>query len=156
MYAAETRDKIKYLAVILRCLISDICCLNDVYLNADKKSRTLLLQLDLYAAFDTIDQSTLKSRLELNFGISGCALQWLSSYLSDRSQFVSVGGQRSQTMLCEFSVRQGSILGPLLFSLYVSPIANVIDRSGVKSLAVRRQHSAVHLSQGRESSLFAV
>jgi hypothetical protein len=51
--------------------------LNDVYLAADQKSRTLLLQLDLSAAFDTIDQGTLKSRLQINFGISGCALQWL-------------------------------------------------------------------------------
>jgi len=52
--------------------------LNDVYLNADRKSRTLLLQLDLSAAFDTIEQNTLISRLDLNFGISGCALHWLS------------------------------------------------------------------------------
>jgi len=67
--------------------------LNDVYHNADRKSRTLLLQLDVSAAFDTINQNTLISRLDLNFLV--CALQWLSSYLSDRSQFVSVGGCRS-------------------------------------------------------------
>jgi hypothetical protein len=52
--------------------------MNDVYLNADRKSRILLLQLNLSAALDTTDQSTLKSRLDLNFGISGCTLQWLS------------------------------------------------------------------------------
>ena len=105
--------------------------LNDVYLAADQKSRTLLLQLDLSAAFDTIDQGTLKSRLQINFGISGCALQWLCSYLSDRSQFVSVGDRRSRTTFCEFGVPQGSVLGPLLFSLYVSPIASVIASFGI-------------------------
>jgi len=52
--------------------------LNDVYLNADRKSRTLLLQLERSAAFDTIDQNTLISRLYLNFGISDGAMQWLS------------------------------------------------------------------------------
>jgi len=89
------------------------------------------LQLDLSAAFDTIDQNTLKSLLDLNFGISGCALQWLSSYLSDRSQFVSVGGRRSKTMVCKFGVHQGSVLGPLLYSLYASPIVNVISGFGI-------------------------
>jgi len=58
--------------------------LNDVYLNVDQKSRTPLLQLDLSAAFDTINQNTLKSRLDLNFGISGCALQWLSLFFLER------------------------------------------------------------------------
>ena len=84
------------------------------------------MQLELSAAFDTIDNSTLKCRHKLNFAVSGCVLQWLSSYLSYGSQFVSVGGQRSQTMLCEFGVSQESVLAPLLFSLNMSPITNVI------------------------------
>jgi len=54
--------------------------LNDTYCNADNKARTLLLQLDLYAAFDTIDIETLLNRVEHTFGISGCALRWLKSY----------------------------------------------------------------------------
>jgi len=92
------------------------------------KSRSLLLQLDLSAAFDTIGQETLICRLEINFEIS---LQWLRSYLSDRAQFVSVGDSQSRTATCEFGVRQGSFLGPLLFSLYVSPITNVIAIFGI-------------------------
>src|SRR5208282_4096062 len=62
--------------------------LNDVYHAADNKSHTLLIQLDLSAAFDTIDKSTLLRRLEKTFGISGSALQWIKSYLDERSQFV--------------------------------------------------------------------
>ena len=57
--------------------------LNDIYCNADNKARTLLLQLDLSAAFDTIDSDTLFKYLENTFGFSGCALQWLMSYLDN-------------------------------------------------------------------------
>jgi len=110
--------------------------------------------IDLSAVFDTIDQNTLKSRLDFNFGISGCALQWLrlSSYLSDRSQFVSVGGRRSKTMVCKFGVPQGSVLGPLLFLLYASPIVNVISGFGI-GLSVCWWHSALYFTEKWESSL---
>jgi len=115
-----------------------------------------LLQLDLSAAFDTIDQSTLKSRLDLNFGISGCALQWLSSYLSNRSQFVLVGGRRSKTMICEFGVPQGSVLRPLLFSPYVSPIINVISGFGISlSQYVDETQLYISLKDKRAISLLA-
>jgi Reverse transcriptase (RNA-dependent DNA polymerase) len=89
------------------------------------------LQLDLSAAFDTIGQNTLKPRLDLSFGISGCALQWLSSWLNDRFLFVSVGGRQSKTMACEFGVPQESVLAPLQFSLYMSPIVNLNSGFGI-------------------------
>jgi hypothetical protein len=100
--------------------------LNDIYCNADNKARTLLLQLDLSAAFDTLDSETLFKRLEHTFGISGCALRWLISYLENRSQFIRVGNSQSGRKACEYGVPQGSVLGPLLFTLYVAPVANVI------------------------------
>lgn len=100
--------------------------LNDIYCNADNKARTLLLQLDLSAAFDTIDIGTLHKRLEHTFGISGRALQWLKSYLNERTQFIRVGNQQSGCKACEYGVPQGSVLGPLLFTLFVAPVANVI------------------------------
>ena len=67
--------------------------LNDVYCVADSwlRIRTLLLQLDLSAAFDTIDTSTLLRRLRHTFGVSGPALNWISSYLVGRKQSVRVG-----------------------------------------------------------------
>ena len=82
--------------------------LNDAYCNADNKARTLLLQLDLSAAFDTIDIETLLNRVEHTFGISGCALRWLKSYLSKRSQSIRVGNQQSGCKACEHVVPQGS------------------------------------------------
>ena len=72
--------------------------LNDVYCNAESKARTLLVQLDLSAAFDTIDIETLLLRAEHTFGISGCALLWLKSYLSNRSHSLFVSANNSQSV----------------------------------------------------------
>ena len=108
--------------------------LNDIYCAADRKSRSLLILLDLSAAFDTLDIGTLIRRLEHTFGIVGPALSWIKSYLTNRSQFVRVGGNRSAEVLCEYGVLQGSVLGPLLFTLYIAPVANVITSHGVSHL----------------------
>jgi hypothetical protein len=105
--------------------------LNDVYIAADEGSRSLLVLLDLFAAFDCIDINTLGRRLEHTFGFTGTTLSWLRSYMNGRSQFVRVGDEKSSTTVCCFGVPQGSVLGPLLFSLYVSPIANLISGFGV-------------------------
>ena len=82
-------------------------------------------------ATDCIDINTLGRRLEHTFGFRGAVLSWLRSYLNNRSQFVRVGEVKSSTSTCKFGVPQGSVLGPLLFSLYVAPIANVIASFGV-------------------------
>ena len=105
--------------------------MNDMYCTADAGSRSLVIQLDLSAAFDTVDINTLVRRLECTFGIQGTALHWLQSYVSGRSQFVRIGGQQSPSIMCEAGVPQGSVLGPLLFSLYVAPIADVVAKCGV-------------------------
>jgi len=105
--------------------------LSDVYRNAENKARTLLLQLDLSAAFDTLDIETLVNRIEHTFGITGQALSWLKSYINERSQFIRVGNKQSASKSCEFGVPQGSVLGPLLFTLYVAPITNVIASFGI-------------------------
>jgi hypothetical protein len=108
--------------------------LNDAYCTADNKARTLLIQLDLSAAFDTIDHSTLLRRLENTFGLSGSVISWVQSYVTGRSQFVRVGQEQSEAVPCEYGVPQGSVLGPLLYTLYVCPIASIIASYNVNHM----------------------
>jgi hypothetical protein len=89
------------------------------------------MQLDLSLAFDTLDTSTLLWRLRFSHAISGPSLNWVSSYLVCRSQSVRVGQKQSQSIACEYGVPQWSVLGPLLFSLYVSLLAKVISSSEI-------------------------
>ena len=89
--------------------------------------------LDLSAAFDTVDHEILIRRLKTTFGIDGLALQWLSSYLSDRMQTVRVGGKCSGMSKVPHGIPQGSVSGPLLFILYSSPVADIISKHGLMS-----------------------
>ena len=100
---------------------------NDILLNMNKQHVTLLVLLDLSAAFDTVDHNVLLTRLYPKFGISGTALEWFSSYLSGRSQRVMVQGILSQSLILDFGVPQGSCLGPLLFMIYASKLFDIIE-----------------------------
>ena len=98
----------------------------------DNKRATILVELDLSAAFDMIDHQLLIRRLELSYGVSGTALDLMNSYLHGRSQVINVNGQCSPSAQCVIGVPQGSVLGPLLFSAFISPIANVTRSFGVE------------------------
>ena len=91
----------------------------------------ILLLLDLSAAFDTVDHCILLSRLSSRFGIGGTALEWFRPYLSDRTQFVNVNGSTSERHVLQFGVPQGSVLGPLLYSLYTSPLSDIPNKHGL-------------------------
>jgi hypothetical protein len=106
--------------------------LNDLLLATDSGKVSLLTLLDLSAAFDTIDHSILLSRLYNCFGISDTVLSWFTSYLSNRSQSVLVNGVQSPSVELVFGVPQGSVLGPVLFTLYTSPLSHIINAHRLK------------------------
>ena len=87
--------------------------------------------LDLSAAFDTIDHAMLLELLEHQCGLKGTVLKWFSDYISDRYQAVQVGMSFSEFIKMEFGVPQGSVLGPILFTCYTRPIADIIRRHGI-------------------------
>ena len=106
---------------------------DDLFLNMSEGSTTALTLLDLSAAFDTIDHSILFHRLHECYGINGLALSWFESYLSDRTQSVKIGSVLSHPMDLKFGVPQGSVLGPLLFSMYTNPLSSIIQsHRGIK------------------------
>ena len=91
-----------------------------------------LLLLDLPTAFDTVQHSTLLSRLQSCYGITGQAIPWMESYLCNRKQSVAVNYSISSSRELQFDVPQGSVLGPVLFSLYTSPLTDIIRSHGLK------------------------
>ena len=104
---------------------------NDLLIASDKGLVSVLVLLDLSAAFDTIDHHILLQRLEHEIGIKGTALSWFKSYLSDRYQFVLVNDESSvRTRVCH-GVPQGSVLGPILFTLYMLPLGNIIRKHSI-------------------------
>ena len=82
--------------------------------------------LDFSKAFDTVNHHILLSKLE-HMGVRGEAYDFISDYLKDRKQYVMYEGQMSEFKFISCGVPQGSILGPLLFLLYINDIANVSD-----------------------------
>jgi hypothetical protein len=96
---------------------------------------SILTLLDLSAAIDTIDHSILLSRLNTLYGISGSALDWFASYLFGRTQTVLVDGQTSQPASLSFGVPQGSVLGPIMFILYIKPVSSLIHTHAISSQA---------------------
>ena len=104
---------------------------NDIALSVDSGKAVALTLLDLSAAFDTIDHSLLHDCLHDWFGRDGTVLSWIKSYLSNRKQKIKIGDSFSEAVILPFGVPQGSVLGPLLFTLYTSPLSQVISKFNV-------------------------
>ena len=88
-------------------------------MNFNKKNYLVSLFLDYSKAFDTVDHGILCRKLEL-YGIRGFMNDWFKSYLQNRSQYISIKGSSSTTSYIQYGVPQGSVLGSLLFSIYIN------------------------------------
>ncbi len=104
---------------------------NDLLLAVDSGNSAVLVLLDLTLAFDMVSHSILLSRLEECVGIKGIALKWFQSYLTDRSFSVHLGEFSSSAAPLSCGVPQGSILGPMLFSLYMLPLGDIFRKHNI-------------------------
>ena len=104
---------------------------NDLLCAADKSDISILALLDLSAAFDTIDHHILLERLRITMGLSGTVLSWFESYVTGRSQSVIVNCLQSSIFDVQFGVPQGSVLGPVLYTLYTTPLGKMIKEHNI-------------------------
>ena len=101
------------------------------FLSLNKGNIYVLALLDFSLALDTIDHPTLVHRLNTDLGFTDAVLQWFSSYLTDRTHYVSLSNHCSAFAPVHSSVSQGSVLGPILFTMYTKPLSAIIDSHSI-------------------------
>ena len=100
---------------------------DDLFLSPNKGNISVLALLDFSSVFDTIDHPILAHRLHTDFGFTDAVLQWFSSYLTDRTHYVSLSIHRSAFVPIHTGVPQGSVLGRMLCTMYIKPFSAIID-----------------------------
>ena len=105
-----------------------IIYLDELYSNFDNNVEQVLIYLDFAKAFDTVNHAILLDKLAL-YGLDNNFLKLIFSYLSDRSQRVSVNGTLSDEIMVTSGVPQGSVLGPLLFLVYTDDMLSLPEFS---------------------------
>ena len=99
---------------------------DDLLLSADKNKVSIIVLLDLSAAFDTIDHKILINRLKDDFGFDSTVLNWFISYLDGRTQSVKIKDILSAEADLPYGLPQDSVLGPLLYTLYTATLGKLI------------------------------
>ena len=107
---------------------------NNWAFNIDKGSVNAVVFLDLKKAFDTVDHTILLSKL-FEYGIRGNAYEWFRSYLDNRNQQCFVNGSLSNSQILTCGIPQGTILGRLLFILYINDLPNCLSNSVARMYA---------------------
>ena len=105
---------------------------NDILTALNHGKSTLLVTLDISAAFDTVNRQMLLQRYESDFGISDGALDWVASYLTDRQQKVRVGSAYSSLSYVDSGFPQGSVLGGFKYNAFTSPLDALIRQHNVE------------------------
>jgi hypothetical protein len=141
---------------------------NDILIELDNRNIMCLVLLDLSAAFDTVDHRILLQRLESSQNIRNGALDWISSYLSDRSQRVEIQGTSSEPAALSCGMPQGSKIDPRFYSQYTAPIGRLLtlllvfyhlyadDTQVMKSANPRSHDSVSHTVKAFENALVKV
>ena len=109
---------------------------SDIIDAIEKGQLALLSLLDLSAAFYTVDHSIMREGLERSYGVGGSSLRLFESYLTGRSQSIHLGDESTVTRLMTCEVPQGSVLGPLLFTLYPGDVGLIMHAHGLYCITV--------------------
>ena len=113
------------------CETALVKIIDDVLVELNPNTYIIMTFLDFSAAFDTVDHNILINRLKNDYGIIDVALHWFKSYLSCRNYKVKINNTLSDSQSLDFGVPQGSILGPILYMLYVKEIEEIAKRHNV-------------------------
>ena len=121
--------------------------LNDLLLAVDKGDEAVMFLLDFSAAFDTLDHTVLLwKRLVKDYSITGTVLQWIDSYLQDRTQRVIINGTCSAPSALSCGVPQSSVVAPLLLLLYTGPLAKIITSHQGVNYAIYADDTQIYLT----------